>query len=37
MLTIIHVHAKLNLDSCDDGNSSDGDSPLIVDVEEAVP
>ena len=30
------MHAKLNPDSCDDGNLGDGDSPLIVDVEEAV-
>ena len=27
---------KQNLDFCGDGNLGDGDSPLIVDVEEAV-
>ena len=27
---------KVNLDSSDDGNLGDGDSPLIVDIEEAV-
>ena len=27
---------KQNLDSCDDGNLGDGNSPLIIDVEEVV-
>ena len=36
--TIMHdnVQNKINLDSSDDGNSGEGDGPLIVDLEEAV-
>ena len=32
----LNAWTKQNLDFCGDGNFGDGDSPLIVDVEEAV-